>query len=113
MTTVTLTDGEIHELAKTCLLSNGCDEANATAAARTISSAERDGALSHGLFRLPGYVASLRSGKVNGHAVPKHEQLTAAAIRIDGDRGYAPLAIEYGTPLLAAAGRRNWSCGAG
>ena len=103
MTTVTLTEGEIHELAKTCLLSNGCDEANATAAARTISSAERDGALSHGLFRLPGYVASLRSGKANGHAVPKHEQLTAAAIRIDGDRGYAPLAIEYGTPLLAAA----------
>lgn len=103
MTTVLLTTDEIHDLARSCLLSNGCDEANADAAARTISSAEAGGAVSHGLFRLPGYITSLRSGKVNGHAAPKEEHLTAAAIRLDGDRGFAPLAIEYGTPLLADA----------
>jgi|MEHZ01.5.fsa_nt_MEHZ011558036.1_4 delta1-piperideine-2-carboxylate reductase len=103
MTTLALTELEIHDLARSCLLVNGCDEANAEASARTISSAERSGAVSHGLFRLPGYVASLRSGKVNGHAVPREEPLTSAAIRLDGDRGFAPLAIDYGTPLLAAA----------
>ena len=105
MSTVALTELEIHGLARSCLLVNGCDEANAAAAARTISSAARSGAISHGLFRLPGYVASLRSGKVNGHAVPREEQLTSAAIRLDGDRGFAPLAIEYGTPLIVDAAR--------
>lgn len=103
MATVSLTVEEIHDLARSCLLDNGCDEANADAAARTISAAERDGAVSHGLFRLPGYVASLRSGKVNGAARPIETHLTPAAIRLDGDRGFAPLAIEYGIPRLAEA----------
>lgn len=101
MNTESLSHDEIFTIARSCLRSNGCDADNAAAAARTIASAERDGAISHGLFRLPGYVASLRSGKVNGSAVPRHDMLTAAAIRLDGDRGFAPLAIERGIPLLA------------
>lgn len=103
MTTVSLTLDEVHDLARSCLLANGCDERNADAAARTIAAAERDGAVSHGLFRLPGYVASLRSGKVNGSAQPSETHLSPAAIRLDGDRGFAPLAIEYGVPKLAEA----------
>ena len=103
MTTVAMTETEIFELAQRCLRANGCDQANADAAARTLSSAEACGAVSHGLFRLPGYVAALRGGKANGSAVPRQEHLTRAAIRLDGDRGFAPLAIKYGTPLLAAA----------
>ena len=100
MTTIALSEGEIHDLAQSCLLANGCDDANASAAARTISSAERAGAVSHGLFRLPGYLTSLKSGKVNGKARPAEAHLTDAAIRLDGDRGFAPLAIEYGIPIL-------------
>lgn len=107
MATLAMTLDEIYELAVACLLNEGCDDANAVAAARTIAAAERDGAVSHGLFRLPGYLASLRSGKVNGHASPSDEQLTAAAVRLDGDRGFAPLAIEYGTPLLVEAAKRS------
>ncbi len=103
MSTIALTVNEIYDLAYQCLLNNGCNEENAAAAARTISAAERDGAISHGLFRLPGYLKSLKSGKVNGHAKPKAEHLTPAAIRLDGDNGFAPLAIEFGTPLLVEA----------
>lgn len=107
MTTIALSEGEIRDLAKSCLMANGCDDANAGAAARTISSAERAGAVSHGLFRLPGYIKSLQSGKVNGHARPVENHLSEAAIRLDGDRGFAPLAIEYGTPILAEAAART------
>ena len=103
MNVVELTEPEIVTLARDHLAHHGCDDDNATAAARTISRAERNGAVSHGLFRLPGYVASLRSGKVNGHASPRDEHVSPSAIRLDGDRGFAPLAIEYGTPLLADA----------
>ncbi|MEM7347289.1 MAG: Ldh family oxidoreductase [Chloroflexota bacterium] len=103
MSTTALTVKEIYDLAYQCLLNNGCNEENAAAAARTVSTAERDGAISHGLFRLPGYIKSLRSGKVNGHAQPKTEWLTPAAIRLDGDNGFAPLAIEFGIPQLVDA----------
>ena len=101
-----MTVTEIHELALSCLLANGCNERNATAVANTIASAERDGTVSHGLYRLPGYVASLQSGKVNGAANPAEVQITPSAIRLDGDRGYAPLALEYGLPLLARAAEK-------
>ncbi|MEM7334816.1 MAG: Ldh family oxidoreductase [Chloroflexota bacterium] len=103
MSTVPMTVQEIYDLAYRCLLNNGCDEENASASARTISTAERDGSDSHGLFRLPGYLASLKSGKVNGKARPAPETLTPAAIRLDGNNGFAPLAIEFGIPLLAEA----------
>jgi delta1-piperideine-2-carboxylate reductase len=98
-----LTIEEIHHLAKSCLVSNDCNDPNAEAVATTVSSAERDGSVSHGLFRIPGYVAALRSGKVNGQADPKAEVVTPTVIRLHGDDGFAPLALQRGVPLLAEA----------
>lgn len=69
-------------------------------------SAERDGSLAHGLFRVPGYIASLKSGKVNGKASPRISYKTPAVIGVHGDNGFAPLAIERGVPALAAAARQ-------
>lgn len=106
MNTITLTIFEIHELARCCLLHNGCNEANAEAMAHTVSAAERDGSYSHGLFRIPSCVASLRSGKVNGHANPQAQLITPAIIRMDGDNGYMSLALQRGIPLLADAARQ-------
>lgn len=105
MATESLTYDEIHDLVRDVLTANGCDRANAEAVARNMAGAERDGTVSHGLFRLPGHVASLRSGKVNGRARPVAETVTPATIRLDGDRGFAPLAIEHGVPLVTAAAR--------
>ena len=88
MTTIKLTLKEIYDLAKNTLLFNGCDELNADSVASTVSKAERDGSISHGLFRIPGYVASLRSKKVNGKAMPKITELTQNIIRVHGDFGF-------------------------
>ena len=82
------------------LSSNGCDEISSNAVATTVSTAERDGSASHGLFRIPGYVKSLRSNKVNGKANPTVKNLTQNAIRVDGDYGFAPMAIHVGIPAL-------------
>ncbi len=101
--TVSLTLDEIDDLARAVLVANGCDDENAAALARTLTAAERDGTVSHGLYRLPGCVASLRSGKVDGRARPAEEPLTPAAIRVDGNRGFASLTLEDGVPRLAAA----------
>ena len=56
---------EIYQLSFDIFSKYGCDNNNATALALTVETAERDGSLSHGLFRIPGYIASLkiREGK--------------------------------------------------
>ena len=82
---------EIFDLVKDTLNSAGSSSDQSEAVAETISRAERDGSVSHGLFRLPGYYASLKSGKVNPNPSPKLTNLTKAVLKCDGDRSYAPL----------------------
>src|ERR1700722_18699832 len=106
MHTVSLSLQEIEELGRRCFSQNGCDAENTEALVRTVVTAERDGSLSHGLFRVPGYVASLRSGKVNGKADPTVHHKTPAIINVHGDNGYAPLAIERGVPALTEAAKK-------
>ena len=103
MHTVSLSLQEIDELARRCFNQNGCDAENTEALVRTVVTAERDGSLSHGLFRVPGYVASLRSGKVNGKARPRVSNKTPVIVNVHGDNGYAPLSIERGVPALVKA----------
>ena len=92
MNTHDLTLDEIYTLAQTALQNAGSSAEMANIVADTVMRAERDGSHSHGLFRIPGYVASLKSGKVNANANPKVEKITPVMIRCDADHGYAPLA---------------------
>ena len=103
MSTRDLSLDEIYSLAKNVMLANGCDTANAEALADIICRAERDGSHSHGLFRVPGYVKALRSGKVDGKAKPTIKHLTPAVIQVDGHGCFAPLAQAVGLPALAEA----------
>jgi delta1-piperideine-2-carboxylate reductase len=98
---------EIYQLAFNVFSNHGCDTDNATALARTVTNAERDGSLSHGLFRIPGYLASLKSGKVKGDAQPKIEHNLDSVITVDGNFGYAPLSLEKGLPILSDAAKRS------
>ena len=103
MSTRDLSLDEIYSLAKNVMLANGCDTANAEALADIIGRAERDGSHSHGLFRVPGYVKALRSGKVDGKAKPTIKHLTPAVIQVDGHGCFAPLAQAVGLPALTEA----------
>jgi len=103
MTTLTLTLDEIYALVHSTMIANGCDEDNAAALADIMTRAERDGSHSHGLFRVPGYVKALRSGKVDGKAKPTITKKTPAIIEVNGNGCFAPLAQAVGLPLLAEA----------
>ncbi len=105
-TQMNLTD--IHNLAKETLMANGCDNENASAVADIITRAEGDGCHSHGLMRLPGYVATLKSGKVNGKARPTIEKLAPAVIQVNGHNGFAPYALAQGRAYLIEAAK---TCG--
>ncbi len=100
MNTTSLELNKIYDLAFKALKKHGCDDFNAESVATTVTHAERDGSVSHGLFRIPGYIASLKSKKVNGTSRPSCSYLTQNAIRVEGDYGFAPVAIKVGIPEL-------------
>jgi len=100
MNTISISLDEIYDLAKKTLLSNGCDEGNANILSDTIMRAERDGSLSHGLFRLPAYVAALKSGKVNGKARPEVKKISPSVIKVLGNSAFAPMVLKVGLPEL-------------
>jgi len=104
---VKLTLEQCHALAKDSLMKRGANEANAVAVADTITAAERDGCASHGLFRLPGYLSSLISGKVSGNAKPSLERLSPGVLRVNADNGFAPLALSHAYDALAEAAKEN------
>ena len=107
MATVSLTLDEIFDLAKKTLLANGCDDETASILADLIMKAERDGSLSHGLFRLPAYVSGLKSGKINGKARPEIKKISPSVIKVLGNNCLAPMVLNKGIPELVKAAKEN------
>jgi len=107
MSTISLTLNEIYNLAKKTLISNNCDEETADILADLIMKAERDKSLSHGLFRLPAYVAGLKSGKINGKARPEIKKISPSIIKVLGNNCLAPIVLSNGIPVLIKAAKEN------
>lgn len=105
--TAKLSISEVTQLVAACLEKNGCTPGVAMQVASVIIAAEADGAPSHGLFRVPGYVASLRSGKVDGSAAPTVTPLAPAALKVDGAGGFAPPALAAAREDFVALARRQ------
>src|SRR5437764_4411371 len=66
----TVSVDELTDLVVRVFRRHGVSAQNAGPVTETVVAAERDGAVSHGLLRLPGYVSTLKSGWVDGRAVP-------------------------------------------
>jgi len=102
-----LTLEQVHALAFQVLRAQRVSDPQSRAIADTITAAERDDCKSHGLFRLPGYVNSVQSGKVTPDAVPQVHELAPAVVQVDGQNGFAPLALQSGCALLVEKARRH------
>ncbi|TDF81899.1 Ldh family oxidoreductase [Pseudomonas sp. H9] len=87
---------DLQALLQRIFVRHGTSEAVASALAFNCASAQRDGAHSHGVFRIHGYVSTLASGWVNGKAVPEVEDVASGYLRVDAKGGFAQ-------PALAAA----------
>ena len=107
MSTVSLTLDEIFDLAKKTLLANGCDNETASILADLIRNAERDGSLSHGLFRLPAYVSGLKSGKIDGKGKPEVKKISSSVIKVQGNNCLAPVVLNKGIPELVKAAKES------
>ena len=98
---------EVEQLANRILRKNGLSAAQAEAIADVVTRAEADECRSHGLYRLPGYVAAVRSGRADGAAEPRLATARAGIVRVDGAGGFAPHAARIGRPALVEAARAN------
>src|ERR1700758_2993426 len=82
----TVSVGELTSLVVRVFLRHGVSAENAGPVAETVVAAERDGAASHGLLRLPGYVSTLKSGWVDGRAVPVITDAAPGLVDRGGER---------------------------
>ena len=105
--TVTVPLPELRETAFAALSRAGCDRENADAVATVMAAADGDGCASHGVFRLAGYLASLKSGKVHGKTRPSVKRLAPAVVQVDGHGGFAPLAVTAAREALAPLAREQ------
>ena len=98
----------IEQLAGRLLRDAGVEARAAASVARSVRLAEADGIGLVGLGYLPTYLASVRSGRVDGRAVPAVTQPRPAVVQVDAAHGFAHPAFDAGAPVLAAAAR---ACG--
>jgi delta1-piperideine-2-carboxylate reductase len=96
---------ELTVLLEKIFLRHGTSAGVARVLAENCAAAERDGAHSHGVFRIPGYVSTLNSGWVDGQAVPVVEDVASGFVRVDAANGFAQPALAAARSLLIEKAR--------
>ncbi|UTL79101.1 Ldh family oxidoreductase [Pseudomonas putida] len=96
---------ELQGLLQAIFQRHGCSAAVASVLAHNCASAQRDGAHSHGVFRMPGYVSTLASGWVNGCAIPLVADVAAGFVRVDAGGGFAQPALAAARAMLVEKAR--------
>ena len=112
---------ELRALGAAVLKQAGATPEVADCVAAALVAAELDGIASHGLSRLPFYADQVKSGKVDGKAVPEVACPASALVRVDAKSGFAFPAIEAGleaadnvvgaTGIVAVAIGNSHHCG--
>jgi delta1-piperideine-2-carboxylate reductase len=97
---VTVGIAELTTLVSRILVASGMSEDNAAIMSEIVVAVERDGPLSHGLFRVPGMVEILKSGWVDGHARPSIQDKAPGLILADAGNGFAQIALASARNLL-------------
>jgi delta1-piperideine-2-carboxylate reductase len=103
----TVSVAELTELVTNVLVHHGVSSDNGGPVADSVVACERDGTGSHGLLRLPGYVATLKSGWVDGRAIPVVADAAPGLVATDAANGFAQPALRASAPLLRDKARRQ------
>ena len=98
---------DLAALIATIFRRHGCTPEIADLLAANMAGAERDGAHSHGIFRIAGNLASLDTGWLDGKADPVIEDVAPGMLRADGRNGFFQPILHRAAPLLEAKARTN------
>ena len=86
-------------------LNHGASAQVASVLAANCAAAQQDGAESHGVFRMAGYMATIASGWVDAAAMPRVEDLASGYVGVDAANGFAQPALAAARPLLVSKAR--------
>lgn len=78
------------------LIGNGVPEDNAAIVAKCLVEADLRGVDTHGMNRIPSYMARVREGVLDPRASPTLRQITPAVAQVDGHNGFGFLAAHKG-----------------
>jgi delta1-piperideine-2-carboxylate reductase len=98
---------ELAALLADILEAHGCRREVADILGANMATAEQDGAHSHGIFRIDGYISTLKSGWVDGKAVPAVEDVAPAFVRADARNGFTLPATAAARRLFVDKARTN------
>lgn len=98
---------QARDLIWSALTGSGLSPANAGYFTEAILDTELSGLEGHGFYWLQFYCQHLRSGKVNGSAIPAVEAVTGTSFRVDARHGFAHPAIEAGFEKLIPAAKAH------
>ncbi|MBA1290480.1 Ldh family oxidoreductase [Pseudomonas japonica] len=101
----TITYPELVALLQQVFRAHGASPSVAAVLAANCAAAQRDGAESHGVFRMAGYLSTIASGWVNPAAEPQVEDVAAGYVAVDAGNGFAQPALAAARPLLIAKAR--------
>ena len=102
---ITLEDAT--DLIRRALVASGVSDASATSTATALVAAEAEGQVGHGFSRLADYAAQVKTGKVDGTAIPKVTRPSLGTITVDAGSGFAYPAMAAGIDAGIVAAREN------
>ncbi|CAN7494625.1 Ldh family oxidoreductase [Variovorax sp. LjRoot130] len=102
---VHVSEAELVDLISRVLQRAGVIDSTAHAVALTVAAAERDGAHSHGVIRLEGYLGSISSGWVDGQAVVSVRDQAPSVVHADAANGFAQGALQAARSMLVSKAR--------
>ena len=106
----TCTVDELTRFATDVLVAIGMPEAPARDMAGIIVGTDAAGHESHGMRRLPEYVARWRAGKADPAAQPRIDLDTGSVLRVDGCHAFGHVTFRYVTGLAVERARRHGAC---
>ena len=86
----------IRDFTKKVLIGNGVPEAGAEIIARCLLAADLRGVDTHGVNRIPSYMARIREGVLNPAAIPTLQQITPVVAQVDGHNAFGFLGANMG-----------------
>nr|POE54230.1 putative oxidoreductase yjmc [Quercus suber] len=78
------------------LRANGVPDANASIVARCLVAADLRGVDTHGINRIPSYMARIRQGVLSANAEPTIEEITPVVAQVDAHNGFGFVAAHMG-----------------
>lgn len=98
---------ELRGLLASILTRHGASAQVAAILSDNCASVQRDGAESHGTFRIPGYLSTMASGWVDATAVPRVTDAAPGFVSVDAMNGFAQPALAAARALVAEKARNN------